>query len=251
MIKRVVLSATFLLMPGTLTFGQSTSPSWLSFLTTRIKPDMRQEYEGYMKEISAAYKKGGAPFRAVTQNAFGDLNEYTSVTQLQNLASLEQPSLLVKALGEDNWAHLSRSLARCSIESQRVAAQARDDLSIRKATPGTYTYGLVSHTLIAPGHMPDYEGWLKSDYLPALKKAGVEDYWVNRIIYGGNLNEVSAVRWLKSAGDLDNGPILTKAVGAEAAAKINAKAAPFIRSQRLVVMRVRTDLSYLPPMPAK
>ncbi len=220
-------------------------------MTTRVKPDMRQEYEGYMKEISAAYKKGGAPFRVVFQNAFGDLNEFTSVTQIPNFAAMEQPSLLTKVMGEDNWAHLSRSLARCSIDSQRVGAQSRDDISIRKTPPATYGYGLVSHTLIAPGHMADYESWLKSDYLPALKKAGVEDYWVNRTIFGGNFNEVTAVRWLKSTADLDGGPILNKAIGAEAAAKINAKAAPFIRSQRLVVIHVRADLSYYPQMPPK
>src|SRR5260370_29043972 len=129
MSKRNLLFAA-LLIPSTLSFGQSPNPTWVSFLSTRIKPDTRQEYEGYMKEISAAYKKGGAPFRAVFQNAFGDLNEYTSVTQIPNLASMEQPSLLVKVLGEDNWAHLSRKLSRCSVETQRIGAQVRDDVSI-------------------------------------------------------------------------------------------------------------------------
>jgi len=251
MYKRMLIWTALFLASSSLTFGQNPNPTWLSFMTTKIKPDMRQEYEGYMKEISAAYKKGGAPFRVVTQNAFGDLNEYTSVTQISDFASMEQPSLLVKVLGEENWAHLSKSLARCSIESQRVGAQVRSDVTIRRATPASYTYGLLSHTVIAPGRLDDYESWLKSDYLPALKKGGVEDYWVNRTIFGGNFNEVNAIRWLKTLGELDGGPILNKAVGAEAATKINAKAAPMIRSQRLVVVRLRTDLSYMPQPPAR
>lgn len=229
-----------------LCFAQQPSvPTWVSFMSSRVKPDMRQEFEGYMKEISATYKQGGAPFRAVYQDAFGDLNEYVSVTPIDKFASMDGPSLLVKVMGQESWDRLARAISHCTFESRRWAGLVQNDLSLRKSQQGAYPFGLVSYTVVAPDRLSDYENWLKNDYLPALRKGGVEDYWVNRTIFGGNLYEFNAVRWLKNMADLDSGPILNRAVGPEAAAKITAKTAGMIRSQRLVVIRARPDLSWM------
>ena len=243
LLKAGVLPAALVIL-STSCFAQTKGPTWLRFQTTKIKPDMRQEFEGYLKQVPAAYKKAGAQFFIVLVNAAGDMNEYTSVTPIAKFAEMDGPSPLIKNFGEEGAANLVRGLARCQISQTRYYSLAQDDLAINKGAP-TGTLWMFTRTFVNPGKMQDYANWMKNDYKPALEKAGVTQLRVSRPIFGAANNQIESIRMLKDFAEIDGGPILNK-LGADTASAINAKAAGLVRTSMTTLVRIRPDLSYLP-----
>jgi hypothetical protein len=223
--------------------AQDKGPTWLRFQTTTIKPEMRQEFEGYVKQVAAAYKKAGVPLFVVYENVAGNLNEYTSVLGIAKFAEMDGTSPLVKSLGEEGSANLLRNVARCETSQTRYFALPQDDLTINKGQLGTLF--MQTRTVVTAGKMPEYQNWLKNDYKPALEKAGVTQLRVSRPIFGVAGNQIETIRMMKDFAEIDGGPILQK-LGADAARALNAKTNGLVQSSRTTIIRVRPDLSVLP-----
>src|SRR5260370_8941001 len=81
---------------------------------------------------------------------------------------------------------------------------------------------LSTRVRVAPGKMADFENIMKTDVLPAYKKAKV-NYVANRRGFGANANDVTiSVAYAKWA-ELDAGNPMVKALGPNAPAKVLAK----------------------------
>lgn len=223
---------------------------WSVITVTQIKPEFRQEYEAFQKEVTAAYKKQGAPFRVVVQTMFGDINEYLSVAPLAKYADLDGPSMLVKAMGEAKSQQLLRRAGGYVLSMHRYTSLAMPDVSIRTSLPDQGEYAQVTTYRLMPGKATAFSDYIKNDYLPAMRKADVANFWVSRPIFGADLNERTTVRLMHKLAELDGGPLLTKTLGAEEAGKVNAKANGIIESTHFTVVHVRTDLSLMPGPPA-
>jgi len=223
----------------------SKSPSLLGVLVSRVKPDMIQEFENLSKnELNPALKKARVPFRQVwTTATFGNLYEYVSVSPIDKFADFDGTLPLDRALGKDGAATMLAKVRRCVADSHRSAMLFRPDLSIVKdsATP---KMAVITTLRLATGKGPEYESWLKSDLLPALRKSEIDGYWVHQTVFGGNINEWTALTLVRNYADLDGEGPLIRALGREAAAKILAKAAPFVLSVERSTARTRPDLSY-------
>jgi hypothetical protein len=208
---------------------------------------MRQEYEGYIKQIAAAYKKTSVPFFITYQNVAGDMTEYTSVLPIMKFGEMDGPSPILKIVGEDALANLGRGAARCEISATRYFSLPMDNLSISKGAPTSMLW-MMSRTFLNPGKFPEYEAWLKNDYKPALEKAGVTQLRVSRPIFGVPSGEVQTIRMMKDFAEIDGGPLLTQKLGADGARALNAKTNGMVRATTTTIIRIRADLSYLPPM---
>ena len=240
---KLVLAASLL----NLCMAQNTqNPGWIRVNVSKVKPEMAQEYEGYMKQISAANKKSGALFFVVYQNFAGDQTEYTSVLPVMKFGDLDGPNPVAKVMGEESYANLIRSLRRCTISTTRYYSLPMDGLNIGPGPAGEYL--MLTRTQIVPGKMSEYEAWLKSDYKPALEKAGTPFYRSSRPIFGAPGNTVEAVRGMKNLAEIDGGPVLNKALGQEAARAMNAKVSGLIRTSSTTIVRIRADLSSMPAM---
>ena len=90
---------------------------------------------------------------------------------------------------------------------------------------------------------------MTSDFLPNFKKLGVTDYWAYTTTFGGPQGEVTLVRPLSKLAEIDQGPLLTQAVGAEQAAPINARRAALMISSEITFERYIPELSF--GMPAR
>jgi hypothetical protein len=205
---------------------------------------MRQEYEVFLKQIMAAYRKAGIPWFLTLQNFAGDTTEYTTVVPVMKFGDLDEPPAVVKVLGEQGWQKLSRKIDRCYTAQTRQYAARQPALEINKDGAPTGVYWLETRTLVAQGRMDDYLNWIKKDYLPALEKAGVARFLVSRPIFGGEGNEVVSSRMLMNLAEIDGGPVLTKALGEAGALAVNARSVPLVRSSTTRIVLLRTDLSY-------
>src|SRR3954453_860552 len=225
--------------------AQSTpAPEWSLVTLTTIKPEMRSDYEAFQKEMSAAYKKAEVPSRAVLQTVMGNVLEYVSVAPLAHFADMDGPSPVERALGKADADGLMRKGVACITSAHRMASLGLNDFSIRTKTQEKSEYAMVTSYHLAAGKEAEFNAWMKNDYLPAMKKAEVKNFWVSQTVFGGEPNERIAVRLVKNMAEFDAGPVLTKALGQEGALKVRAKTAGIIDSVHYSVLHYRADLSY-------
>jgi hypothetical protein len=218
-------------------------PQWSLVTVTQVKPEARQDWEAYQKEITAAYKKAGVPSRAVLQTVFGNVHEFISVAPIAKFAEMDGGGPLDRALGAEGAAKLRRRGAAYVTSQHRYGSLAIPDLAIRTKTSEPYPFAMVTNYTLAPGKAQEFNAYMKDEYIPMLKKAEVSNFWVNQTVFGGAGERVT-VRLMKTLGEIDEGPVARRALGVEGAQKLAARAAGIIASIRIAIVRYRPDLSY-------
>lgn len=231
---RAVCGATLILMAThsealaqtpTPTPQAAPTPEFLAITVVSVKPDMMGEFQNFMKNTTnPALKKGGVKSREVWQNtgAAGDPFEYVFVTPVAKLADFDGPSPLEKGLGPQGlpaWQTKAGSLVN---SVRRFVIRTRPDLSFAPQRTGAPKLAVISFVHVAPNRNEDYESFLKNDFVPVMKQAGVT-YLVSQTIFGGNGNEYITLTMRDSFADLDKGPVLIQAIGPEAAQKLMQK----------------------------
>jgi hypothetical protein len=203
------------------------TPEFLSITVVSVKPEMMVEFQNFMKNTTnPALKKGGLKWREVWQNtgAAGDAFEYVIVAPVPKLAEYDGPGALEKGLGAQGvaaWQTKARSLVN---SVRRFIIRTRPDLSFAAQRTGAPKMAVVHMVHVAPNRNGDYENYLKNDFVPAMKQAGVT-YLVSQTIFGGDANEYITLTMRDSFADLDKGPVLVQALGPEGAQKLTQKLA--------------------------
>ena len=198
------------------------TPEFLSITVVSVKPEMMIEFQNFMKNTTnPALKKGGLKRREVWQNtgAAGDAFEYVLVTPVGQLAEFDGPSALEKGLGAQGlpaWQAKAGSLVN---SVRRFIIRTRPDLSFAAQRGAAPKLAVLHFVHVAPNRNNDYENYLKNDFVPVMKQAGVT-YVVSQTIFGGNANEYITLTMRDSFADLDKGPVLVQALGQEGAQKL-------------------------------
>ena len=201
------------------------TPEFLSITFVSVKPEMMLEFQNFMKNTTnPALKKGGIKWREVWQstNAAGDAFEFVLVTPVAKLADFDGPGALEKGLGPQGlpaWQTKAGSLVN---SVRRFIIRTRPDLSFATQRTGAPKLVVVHSVHVAPNRNADYENYLKNDFVPVMKQAGVT-YLVSQTIFGGNANEYITLTMRDGFADLDKGPVLIQALGPEAAQKLTLK----------------------------
>jgi hypothetical protein len=217
-----------------------------------VKPEMMVEFQNFMKNTTnPALKKGGLKWREVWQNtnAAGDAFEYVIVAPVGKLAEFDEPGALEKGLGAQGvpaWQAKAGSLVN---SVRRLIIRTRPDLSFSPQGTGTPKLAVLHFVHIAPNRNNDYENYLKNDFVPVMKQAGVT-YLVSQTIFGGNANEYITLTMRDTFAELDKGPVLIQALGQEGAQKLTQKtpAGAVVHLERSLTKFV-TELSIIPPTP--
>ena len=228
------------------------TPEFMSITVVSVKPEMMVEFQNFMKNTTnPALKKGGLSWREVWQNTgvAGDAFEYVLVTQVGKFADFDAPSALEKGLGPQGisaWQTKAGSLVN---SVRRFIIRTRPDLSFAAKRTGAPKFAVVHIVHVAPNRNSDYENYLKNDFVPVMKQAGVT-YLVSQTIFGGNANEYLTLTMRDSFADLDKGPVLVQALGQEAAQKLTQKmpAGAVVHLERSIT-RFVPELSIMPPTP--
>lgn len=174
----------------------------------------------------------------------GDTTEYMTWAPVVMFGDLDGPSMVARGLGERGWERLSRGIARCSSARNSQYAIPHTELEIHDDSAPVPVYWVETHSLMAPGKLGEYLEWLRNDYCPALKKAGVARFRVLQPVFGAPSGEIVTMRSLKNLAEIDGGPVLNRAVSDEQARAITNKSIALISSSNTTLVRLRTDLSY-------
>jgi hypothetical protein len=231
---------------------QPASREFLLLTVVSVKPEMIGEFQNFMKNTTnPALKKGGIKSREVWQNttAAGDAFEYVMVTPVGKFAEFDGPSALEKGLGAQGltaWQTKAGSLVN---SVRRFIIRTRPDLSFEAQRTGPPKLAVVTFVHVAPNRNSEFENYLKNDYAPVMKQAGVT-YLVSQTIFGGNANEYVTLTLRDSFTDLDKGPVLVQALGEEGAQKLLQKlpAGVVVNVERSLT-RFVPELSIMPATP--
>jgi hypothetical protein len=230
----------------------AATPEFLSITVVSVKPEMMIEFQNFMKNTTnPALKKGGLKWREVWQStgAAGDAFEFVLVTPVAKLADFDGPGALEKGLGPQGlpaWQTKAGSLVN---SVRRFILQTRPDLSFAAQRTGPPKLAIVHFVHVAPNRNADYENYLKNDFVPVMKQAGVT-YLVYQTIFGGNSNEFVTLTMRDSFADLDKGPVLRQALGPEAAQKLLQKLpAGAVGHIERSIARFVPELSIIPATP--
>jgi hypothetical protein len=125
-------------------------------------------------------------------------------------------------LGAQGWPAWQTKAASLVTSVRRFIIRTRPDLSFAAQRAGGPKLAVVHFVDVAPNRNDEYENYLKNDFVPAMKQAGVT-YLVSQTIFGGNGNQYITLTMRDSFADLDKGPVLIQALGQEAAQKLMQK----------------------------
>lgn len=227
------------------------TPQFLALTIVSVRPEMVTEFQNFMKTTTnPALKKGGMKSREVWQSttAGGDAFEFVIVAPMEKFAEFDGPSALEKGLGAQGMVAWQAKAGSLVNSVRRYIIRTRPDLS-HFAKPGPPKLAVVHSIQVAPNRNSDYENYLKNDFLPVMKKAGVT-YFVAQTIFGGDANEYVTLTMRDTFADLDKGPVLTQVLGEQGAQQLLLKlpAGTVMKVERSL-SRFVPELSIMPPSP--
>jgi hypothetical protein len=124
-----------------------------------------------------------------------------------------------------------------------IAAFAQEQAS--PAPPGQLA--LMRIVQLQPGAGAEYWSFMKDEYIPALKKAGVTEFYTAASTMFGQGGRIVTLRPINDLAQLDGAAPLVKALGQQGADALDRKLTKLIASYRLLLTYSRPELSFPPP----
>lgn len=185
-------------------FGLAQEQELTGVRSIQVKPGMGAEFENFLKnDVIPALKKGGVQSLGVWKTAIlGVPDLYVMTSPIDSIAELDDPSPLVKGVGEDGLAAMMAKMQKLISSSRMIMVEGRPDLGI--APPSDYVSKLCWRVKIkvAPGRNEDYEKTTKM-IMELVKKTNAKGVYANQTVMGGNPNEYYTVVLLDSFSDME------------------------------------------------
>lgn len=228
--------------------AQAPGPQMFRLTTAKVKFGMSADYIALNAEMTPVFKKAGVPMRLLwATTMFGEASTFATVQPFAKFADFDAGPAIRKVMGDTAYQQYLTRGARMLESVQYRAVRTRPDLSVSSGSntqPGT---ALIATVVVAPGKDAAFEALVKSEVLPAIKRAGVKDFWAHQTMFGGNPNEYLFVSLQEKWAELDGGSPLVRGMGAEAFAAYRLKLAGIVESVKYEFSRVVPEASYMAP----
>lgn len=224
-------------------YSQDAEPGWINVRVIQVKPDQQGEWEELQKEMSAAMKKAGSE-RHIWQVVRGEIDTYHIVTMVDEMGNNDEPS--PNPLGDVRFAAWASRVAQCVGDRRVLVLRRYPDLSIpakEGTTPGLMLLGVRRTTL---GSRGDFADLLRDQYVPALKKAKVEGYYVSRVFAGDSPDTWITASYIDKWAEFDTSHPITEALGQEKGSELFSKTSALLSHRENILLQYREDLSALP-----
>jgi hypothetical protein len=226
--------------------AQTTSaeqPQFIRISEIRIKPDSMREWVDIQKtEAIPMEKKAGRPWRQVWSSG-NEFFDRIVVEPIGSLADLDGQNMAVKVLGAEASAALHARIQRLVTGVRSTIATTRPDLGYG-AMPAAPRLAILTIIDATNGHNRDFEDFMRTEVVPALKKGGAPWCSVVQIVYGDDANRYLAFVPIASYTELAKGSPLERALGAEGVRKLSDKSRAFVSRVERRLIRHLGDLSY-------
>jgi hypothetical protein len=212
----------------------------------RVKPDRVADFRAAVMDYSALLKKANVDESSYWMVAQSGEPLFLLIRRYNGYAGLDtvnNPKL------KDVSADLARALARensCVESRERTISEILPDLSLPASAEMPKMVRVLWST-VKPDRLNDYMDMVKSDIVPAMKKAGVKFYMTTRVRYGGATNVFVSAQGIDSWADLDKPSPLVQSLGQDGYRKVMDKRAQMITASEAQVVRYQPALSYVAP----
>jgi len=220
--------------------------------TVQIKPEMLRAWLDLNRtEVIPGLKKAGVAWRWVYSNGgpVGPGFTFTLVTPLTNYAQFDDGPALRKAMGPEAYARYQDKERTMIAGTSAYVQTLVQNASIVSGSSTAPPLAVVTTIQLLPGRGQEFATLTASDFVPAMKKAGATDYWVFATNIGGPPGQRTIVQPLSKWADLDAQNPLARALGAEAAQKLNQKRVQLTASAVTTVVSFAPELSFGAPPP--
>jgi hypothetical protein len=241
--------ATAMVATALPSLAQTPAPTLLNVVHYQVKVDHLQEFLEVEKQIAGSYKKAAPTdqFRLIYRGAIANTFEFDVFTPLSKFADRDGDSPYDKMTTEQERLTRTARLSQYLESVQTTIDRPLPDFTIQ--TPGAnappaYVQGV--RVRVKPGSADSFTAVVKTDLVPALKKAGVKTLLARRTVFGGNPNDFLFVVGFEKWAELDSPFSLPKIMGEEAARKMGEKLDQATAGMEETVWRYQPDLSYYP-----
>jgi hypothetical protein len=240
-----VLQSVVLAQTGAPTVADVSKMPLVNITIVQIRPELANEWLEFQKsDTIPTLKKAGVTQRSAFATVIGPSFEYALLTPAANLAERDGDNPIVKALGQDG-ARAYAQKSRRFIASQRTSVvRLRTDLTYRPDPNAQLPIVVVSAYSIAAGHAADFENYIKTDLIPAHKQLTTGGLAVYQGLFGGDGSEFIVATLARDFAELDKGPAMRLAYGAERAAAIQKKLAGIVAHVERTVVRAMPELTF-------
>ena len=226
----------------------AAAPAGLQFLLaiTDVKPDSWDAYVALQKaEGMPALQKGGRDTRrAWRTQGIGRAFEVAYLYPVKSWGELDDEPPIRKALGADGEKAYNGKIRTMLVSSRTVALRLRTDLSYGLDSAPPSKMGILAHVQVAPGKQAAYEGLIKSDWIPALKKADVALYGVYEVLLGGNMGEYYTFTPIDKFAALDAGHPIMKGMTPAQYSVLSSKMGANLSQVERSITKLDEDLSF-------
>lgn len=234
---RPITLALLLSLPAAAQYGQT--------VFVDVKPEMQSEWEALQKELNAAIEaKGLAPSRHIWQGARGATNRYYIGSVFNQYAEFDSDDTGAQAMGEAGFARWVARITKTTQSREVRVSQPQPELMILREDDWKPELGVFLLRQIVPGKSDEYAELIRTEFLPAYKKAGVKAYYVARGRWGFPTNTWVIGMFTSDWATLDQKSPLERALGKEGATALRRKAAALTRGGENMILRYRADLSF-------
>jgi quinol monooxygenase YgiN len=225
-------------------YGQD-SPALLRVAEIHVRAGQTSDFEAMAKMVNGASQQAGVPWRETwSVSVFGEGGAYFLVAPVKNYAQFDEDSPIARLPVEERLSYAS--LARNAVESAHYKLlEPASDLSLRSDRKDPPKLARVTVLRTLPGKALGLEATIKDLLLPALKAAGVKDFWVHRTLVGGPLGEYTYVMLFEKWADLDALGTLQKVLG-DNYGKYMARVAESVAGAENMVIKLDPKLTYFP-----
>lgn len=239
-----VLIAALAALVSSTAYGQD-SPTRLRLAEIHVRIGQSADFEALAKLANEASRKFGIPWRETwSVSQFGQGGVYYLVSPVKNLAQFDEQGPLSTLSVEDRLSYAN--LGRNAVESAHYKLlELADDLSLRSDRKDLPKMARVTVVHALPGKGADLEATIKDLLLPAMKAAGVKDFWVHRTVLGGQIGEYTYVLLLDKWADLDALGSTQKLLGNNYGSYM-ARIAASVQEGENMIIKLDPKLSYQP-----
>ena len=210
----------------------------------RVKPEAMADWIEIQKtEAIPMEKKAGRPWRQVWSSG-NEFFDRLIIEPIASLADLDGGNLAVRTIGAEASAALHARIQRTANGVRSVIAEVRPDLGYGPP-PERPRLAVLAIIDVAHGQGRDFEAFLKTEAVPALKKDGTAWMSVVQVLFGDDANRYFVWTPTANYAELSKGSPLERGFGADGARVLADKTRAMVARFERRVVRYSNDLSYI------
>jgi len=232
---------------------------YLDVYIVKVKPEKVADFQAINKKIAAANRNNHGDTWIALETVYGEGNVYQFTSTRKDYGELDKAQEAfvaadTKAFGKEMAEKMDRDFQNCLVWARSELRRRRWDLSSKAPTDAAAYAKMIGESRvlrttavhIRPGHVPEFEAFLKESKEASDKNPNTQPLFVSQVVEGtkGATFYVSSLR--TSLGGFDKNPGLRDILGEEGYKKFQHMNAEAVEEADSTLLRFSPELSNPP-----